>query len=213
MEFLAIGLTLGVSAGFSPGPLSALAIAAGLEGGFRRGVVVALAPLLTDAPIIALAVAVSGRLPPTALSALGLVGGLVVLRLAWLSWHGAGRAASAGAAAPVRAVAPLRHAGPFALLGRAAAVNLLNPNPYVFWGTVGAPIIGRASARGGWQVAAFLAAFFAMLVGGKAALAGLAALGSGRLNEDARGRVDQALAVALGLTGLWLAARAVADLL
>lgn len=51
-----------------------------------------------------------------------------------------------------------------------------------------------------------------MLVGGKAALAALAAFGSGRLDASARRGVDRGLAVALGLTGVWLAARALIEL-
>jgi threonine/homoserine/homoserine lactone efflux protein len=51
---LIAGIILGLSAGLSPGPLLALVISQTLKHGVREGVKVALAPLITDAPIILL---------------------------------------------------------------------------------------------------------------------------------------------------------------
>jgi threonine/homoserine/homoserine lactone efflux protein len=60
-------------------------------------------------------------------------------------------------------------------LGKGVAVNLLNPSPYLFWLTVGAPMLLRAHDAG-WPVAAgFLVAFYLGLVGSKAVLAVLVA--------------------------------------
>jgi len=52
MNYLILGLTLGLSAGITPGPLLTLVITASLRRGWAGGLQVALAPLITDAPII-----------------------------------------------------------------------------------------------------------------------------------------------------------------
>jgi threonine/homoserine/homoserine lactone efflux protein len=50
-------------------------------------------------------------------------------------------------------------------------VNLLNPAPYVFWLTVGAPLLLQAKEISWAVVAAFLGAFYGLLVGAKLLLA------------------------------------------
>ena len=55
MALVSAGLVYGLSAGFSPGPLMALVISQTLKHGIREGAKVAVAPLITDLPIILLA--------------------------------------------------------------------------------------------------------------------------------------------------------------
>ena len=54
VNFLAMGSILGLSAGFAPGPLLTLVISETLQHDIRAGVKVALAPIVTDLPIIML---------------------------------------------------------------------------------------------------------------------------------------------------------------
>jgi threonine/homoserine/homoserine lactone efflux protein len=162
---LLLGLSLGIGAGVAPGPLLAVVIRSTLEGGFAAGARVACGPLVTDLPIIVLAVVLAASLPEAALAGLGLVGGLFVL---WL-----GTEALRDVPEPVEvAVGGATVAGS---IRRGALVNVLNPHPWIFWITVGAPILGDGSAA---QAALFLAAFYLMLIGSKVAVA--AALGAGR---------------------------------
>ncbi|CAA9508743.1 MAG: hypothetical protein AVDCRST_MAG85-2212, partial [uncultured Solirubrobacteraceae bacterium] len=81
MESLLLGLSLGLGAGLAPGPLLALVVGATLERGFAAGARIAAAPLVSDAPIVALCVLVLGGLPDEALAALSLAGAVFVL---WL---------------------------------------------------------------------------------------------------------------------------------
>jgi threonine/homoserine/homoserine lactone efflux protein len=160
-----LGISLGLGAGVAPGPLLAVVIRSTLEGGFAAGARVACGPLLTDLPIIAVAAVLAASLPDEALAGLGLVGGLFLL------WIGAD--ALRDDPAPVEAAvggAPVAGS-----LRRGALVNVLNPHPWVFWITVGVPVLGDGSAG---QAALFLAAFYLMLIGAKVAVA--AALGAGR---------------------------------
>lgn len=52
IELLIAGITLGLYAGFSPGPLLVLVISQTLKHGYKEGIKVALAPIITDVPII-----------------------------------------------------------------------------------------------------------------------------------------------------------------
>ena len=63
MPYALLGFSLGLSAGLAPGPLLALVIQRSLHGGLTSGLRVALAPLITDLPIVILALLLVGRLP------------------------------------------------------------------------------------------------------------------------------------------------------
>jgi threonine/homoserine/homoserine lactone efflux protein len=113
-------------------------------------------------------VLLAAELPEAALGALGIAGGLFVLYLgvAALRDVPAPLEEAAGAPAPDVAAGALR---------RGALVNLLNPHPWVFWITVGAPILADAGVAGS---IAFLVPFYLLLIGAKLVLA--AGLGAGR---------------------------------
>ena len=159
IAFLLSGILLGLSSGLSPGPLLTLVVSETLRHGARAGIGVALAPLLTDLPIILAAVwllrPLTDQTVPLALINLG--GGLY---LAWLGIQG------------VRfRGAELEPSDPAGSLRRGVIANFLNPSPYLFWLAVGAPTV-LAAWREGWPAAAvFIVAFYALLVGSKVLLA------------------------------------------
>jgi threonine/homoserine/homoserine lactone efflux protein len=163
VEYLIYGLTLGLGSGISPGPLMALVIAASLRSGLRGGLQVAVAPLLTDVPIVALALLVISRLPDQALRWIGIVGGLVV---AWLGIEllRSGRTAEL----PPSEIGTSQ---PELELLRGVLVNFTNPHPYLFWISVGAPTVLDAWSKSPWQAAAFVGGFYVLLVGIKMVLA------------------------------------------
>ncbi len=169
---LILGVSYGFAAGVSPGPMLGLVISQTLRRGWRAGNLVALAPLFSDLPIVALAVLLAGRLPRAGLGWLGVAGGLFVIYLGIESIRAA-RAVVGGdqadAADQSRAAAdPAR-----CVLWRAVATNLLNPHPYLFWATAGAPLLLQTSSDSGAGGAAlFLAGFYALLVGSKLPCAG-----------------------------------------
>lgn len=172
--FLGVGLSMGLSAGISPGPLLALVITASVRSGLRGGLLVALAPLVTDTPIIALSVLLAGRLPAAALRWLGTAGGLFVIWMGVEALRSAGKAILPGGAPA--------SGNPRRELGRGVLVNALNPHPYLFWATVGGPALVAGWRMSPGHALAFLAPFYCMLVGTKIVLAFLVSRQAGKLS-------------------------------
>ncbi|MCB2188697.1 MAG: LysE family transporter [Deltaproteobacteria bacterium] len=157
---LTSGLLMGLAAGFSPGPLSVLVLANTLRHGVAEGSKVALAPLVTDPPIVAACLwLVSGvERFGAALGAVSLAGAGFVLHLAWDS-------------ATARPLDPEGAREAPHALRQGILANFLSPHPYLFWVTVGAPLClwhARESWVGGGE---FLGSFYLGLVGAKLSLA------------------------------------------
>lgn len=176
MEALLLGLTIGFAAGVSPGPLLFLTITSSLRSGTRAGVLVALAPLLTDALIVGLVLVVLDRLPGWTLAALGVVGGLFVV---WTGVQTLREARTAGLSAAREGEA----AGALEALRRGAVVNFLSPHPWITWATALGPLTvstWRESAPSG---VALVGGFYVMLVGSKVAIAVLVGRARHRLSD------------------------------
>ncbi len=194
MTELLAGLSIGLAAGVAPGPLQALVFTATLQRGFPAGARVAAAPLLTDAPIIALSVVAVGAMPSRAVQGLGVAGGIAVAAFGIREIVGV-RRGGGGETDPVGAD-----------LWRGVVANALSPHPWLFWGLVGAPLLvdawGDAPGRG----IAFVAGFYGTLVGSKLALAAVVASGRRRLPPVWRERlvvVGGLLLVVGGVTLIW----------
>jgi threonine/homoserine/homoserine lactone efflux protein len=194
VQYLLVGLGLGLGAGLAPGPLQALVITVALSRGFRAGARVAASPLLSDVVVIAVSLLVVRSIQDEVVAVLGIVGGLFVV---WLGIE-AGREASAEVEAGP--------AGPGATLLRGALVNVLSPHPWIFWLTVGGPVLVSARASSAASAAGFLVGFYVVLVGSKVVLAAIVARGSRRLSPLALRRAHLAAATLLIVTGVVLAA-------
>jgi threonine/homoserine/homoserine lactone efflux protein len=190
------GVTLGFSAAASPGPFQAFLFSRASRHGVRRTLPLALAPLVSDGPIVAVILLALTRLPQGFLRGLEVVGGAFLL---WLSW-GAFRTPGDTHSPSIR---PADGAGGAFL--RAAVVNAAGPGPWIFWSTVCGPILIEA-----WRAApatglAFLLGFYLVLVGGNAAL--VAAFGlAGRIGpRTARGLglASAALMAGMGALQIW----------
>ena len=170
LAFLLLGISFGLSASVNPGPSLTLGISRSLRDGVRAGILVALAPLLTDAPIIAVATLLVGSLPPTIFGWLGILGGSYIVSLGVRGWREAwGRQIDL---AELSAKRGSNDDGSWRSLFQAMIVNFLNPNPYLFWGTAGAPNLVKAYAQHGiLGGAAFIGGFYLMLVGVRMTLA------------------------------------------
>jgi len=159
-EFFSIGIILGLSAGFAPGPLLTLVISETLEHDIRSGVKVALSPVFTDLPIIILTLVVLSKLSDfqNILGIISLIGGCVILFMGYESMN------------PVSPESEFTETKPHSL-AKGILANALSPHPYLFWFSVGGPIMSRAVNLNGMAPFAFIGSFYVMLVGSKIILA------------------------------------------
>ncbi len=164
LVYLTTGIVLGLSAGFAPGPLLTLVLSETLQHGRSAGFRVALAPLITDLPIIVLTMGILAALADTntILGVISLIGGGVIGMMGLDSLR-------------FRGTRPDPDARPSRSLLKGILANALNPHPYLFWLTVGAPLVTRALNHSLPAAAAFFAGFYTLLVGSKLLLAVVAA--------------------------------------
>ena len=194
MRELLIGIALGLGAGISPGPLLGLVLTSTLKRGFGAGVRVALAPLLTDAPIVLLSVFVLESLPAPAVRALGVAGGAYVIYLGTQALRGA-RTAELSTA---------RNDSSRRDILRGALVNALSPHPWLFWLSAGGPLLVNAWGDAPVRGVTFLVSFYGLLVGTKIAIARAVAAGRQRMSERWYQRALLAAGVLLSVAGALL---------
>ncbi|QAZ68560.1 LysE family translocator [Solidesulfovibrio carbinolicus] len=184
------GAAMGLSAGFAPGPLLSLVLSQTLAHGPREGVKVALAPILTDTPIILATWLLLSRLTgtPAVLGVVALAGAALLCRYAYDCFQ----------APPPDAGDPAK--APRSVL-RGVAANFSNPHPYLFWATVGVPYLLEAARSGPAGPIAYLATFYVCIVGAKILAAGLA----GRFRRFLSSRGYRLFMAALGASLLYFA--------
>lgn len=198
MAALLSGASLGFAAGISPGPLTALVVTRTLERGLGSGLRVAIAPLLSDAPIVLVSLLLFSILPPMLELGLTIVGALFLFYLA------------------IETIRSARHATLTALadtqveiradIWRGMLVNLLNPHPWLFWISVGGPTLTHMWDAGPVQGLGFLTGFYGLLVGSKVMLAFVIAHGRRYLTDEWYRRILVAsgvLLIAFGALLLW----------
>lgn len=151
------GLLLGFPAAASPGPLQAFFLSETMRVGWRRTLPTALAPLISDLPIILLVLLILTRTPEWLLRIIRIGGGLFLLYLA-ASYLISFRRGSQDESIPEQ---PLRTS-----VFKAALTNLLNPNPYIFWGIVAGPILLSALRQSTSLGLSFILGFYGTLIGG-----------------------------------------------
>ena len=159
-DFITIGMLLGLSAGFAPGPLLTLVISETLRHDIKSGVRVALSPIFTDLPIIILTLTVLAKLSDfhNILGVISLIGGSVILLMGCESMN------------PKSSESDFSETEPKPLI-KGILANALSPHPYLFWFGVGGPVITRAMNLNMTAPFAFIASFYVLLIGSKILLA------------------------------------------
>ncbi|MFV0462545.1 MAG: LysE family translocator [Nostocoides sp.] len=195
---LLAGLAIGLTAGASPGPLLVLVVTATLRGGWRHGLVTAVAPLASDLIVVVVALATLGRLPTQWLSWLGVIGGVAVIAVGVqtvLESRRGDLGLSTGQPAPSLSTS----------FWRASMVNLLSPHPWISWITVLGPLTVTAWRSQPSAGVGFVTAFYVGLVGIKAVLGFLVASGRHRLNPSVYARIVFVAGIALIVLGVVMA--------
>ncbi len=87
--FLTVGTVLGLSAGLAPGPLLTLVISETLQHDIKSGIRIAMAPLITDLPIILLSLFVLSKLSDFnhLLGIISLAGGCFILNMSFKNFR------------------------------------------------------------------------------------------------------------------------------
>lgn len=158
IEYLTKGTLLGLAAGFSPGPLLVLVVSETLRHNVTEGIKVSMAPLLTDVPILFISLFILVKLSTVnaLVAGISMAGGLFIFYLGWDSLRFKGMDITETETGSLR---------------KGIVTNALNPHPYVFYMTVGGPILLRALNQGPGSAFAFFGSFLFFLVGAKVALA------------------------------------------
>lgn len=154
------GLTFGVIAGITPGPTLMLLISQTIRFGRKEGMKVAFAPLVTDAPIVFGSIALISIFTKID-AALGVIALLGAAFIGYLAYE-----LLTTKAFKVK----ISDEQPRSLM-KGIVMNLLNPHPYVFWLTVGAPLIVSLVSHQIFSGILFLVTFYACFVGSKLVMA------------------------------------------
>ena len=160
LNFFVIGSLLGLSSGFAPGPLLALVISETLQHDIRAGFKIALAPVITDLPIVILTLFILVKLSGfhNVLGIISCMGGFFVFYLGCQGIRTKGIELNS------------QEIGPNSWT-KGIIANVLNPHPYLFWFGVGAPTVARAMDHGIFAPFAFIGSFYVLLVGSKIVIA------------------------------------------
>lgn len=120
----------------------------------------ALSPLFTDLPIIVLTLAVLSQMSGFhhLLGIISLIGGCVILCMGYRSMRPTSLESEHTETAPRS-------------LAKGILANALNPQPYLFWFSVGGPIMGRAMNFNFMAPLVFIGNFYFFLIGSKILLA------------------------------------------
>jgi threonine/homoserine/homoserine lactone efflux protein len=144
IPFIISGIVFGLGGGLTPGPLMTLVITETLKHGTKEGLKVAMAPLITDLPVVLLSIFLLSRL-----SELDLVIGIIsLLGAVFLVYLGYESFTYKGVEIDTKLFKPQS-------LKKGIIANVFNPAPILFWISVGAPTVLK-----GYEVSIMASAYF-----------------------------------------------------
>ena len=193
LKVLLAGGALGLAAGFAPGPLLTMVISQTISHGFREGVKTAFSPIITDLPIVLVStLLVSGFYGlKSVLGLVSITGGLLLVYLAYENIT-VSQLGVSGVIGKPRS------------LFKGALINALSPHPYLFWITVGSPLLLAAYAQSAMDAGAFVVGFYSCLIGAKIILAYMVLRSHRFLSGGAYRWLMRALGIALLIFAVFL---------
>ncbi|WP_420644657.1 LysE family translocator [Candidatus Leptofilum sp.] len=197
--YLLQGLGYGGAAAAQPGPFQAYLLSQTLKNGLRSTLVAALAPLMSDGPIVLLVLLVLTQMPDWFVSALRFAGGFFLIYLAYKAYK-SGQVAEGDTAVPT----PQKKQS----IREAALMNMLSPNAYIFWSTIAGPIFLEGWRQSPSHGLAFIFGFYGALIGGFmgfVVLFGVLGQASPKLNRWL-GAISAIALLGFGLYQIWLGA-------
>ncbi len=191
LPYIIQGLTLGFAAGAQPGPFQTYLITQSLANGWRKTLIAAFAPLVSDGPIILVTFFVLKQMPESLQRGLYIAGGLFILYLAWGSYQQWKAFDESIEEAPTTQN-----------LWKAATMNFISPGPYIFWSLVSGPIFLQGLKEATSHGISFMVTFYGTMISLNIVLIILVGLAS-----QIGGRIRRSLllfaSIALGAFGLY----------
>lgn len=195
--YLVQGIGYGLAAASQPGPFQTYLISQTLTRGWKRTLPAALAPLVSDGPIILICVLVLNQVPDWLQQVLYIAGGSFILYLSYgsfMAWKNFQTDMEAPASIETQSVL------------KAALMNALSPGPYIFWTLVTGPILLRGWCELPLNGIGFLLGFYLTLVTSLVVIIlvfGTAANLGPKVNKTLLG-ISSAALFLFGLYQLWL---------
>src|SRR3989338_45440 len=159
ISFLVIGAVLGITWGFTPGPLFTLVISETLKYGPKEGIKIGIAPLLTDVPVIILSFFIV-----FALSDIDFILGIIsILGAIVMVYYGYETILIKNIKIELKNVRPQS-------IKKGVITNYLNPHMYVSHFAVSGPILVKALKVSVLSPILFVVGFMSILVLSKISL-------------------------------------------
>jgi threonine/homoserine/homoserine lactone efflux protein len=154
--YFSMGAFFGLTAAISPGPLLALVITETLKHNKSEGIKIAVAPLITDLPIIVITSLIFSKLTQFAVvpGIISFLGGAFCCFLGYETIKTKG----------VYNESQKLISGS---LKKGIAANFFNPHPYIFWLTIGIPTAFKAFQADVSFAILFFISFYLFLIGSK----------------------------------------------
>ena len=158
--YLVLGITLGLAAGISPGPLLTLVILETIKHDRKEGILVACSPLLTDLPIVLISLFILLKFSDYSYI-FGILSFLGAIYIGYLAFENIKQKGFKLDAQVLKTQS----------LKKGIITNFLNPQPYLFWITIGVPTILKGYQSGLNVSLCFVLGFYICLVGSKIIIA------------------------------------------
>ncbi len=154
--FLFSGIIFGLTLGVSPGPLLTLVISETLKHNRKEGIKVAIAPIITDLPIVLITLLILSKMSnfDPILGSISILGAIFIGYLAYENIF------AKSVELNIQDVKPQS-------LKRGIIANFLSPHPYIFWFIIGAPTVLKALNISFFSAVSFILGFYVFLVGSK----------------------------------------------
>ncbi len=155
IEYFLVGSSFAFAAAVQPGPLQAFLLSSVTEKGWKHTLPAAFSPMISDGPIALIVLLVLRNLPLSLAHILQIAGGLLLLFFAfrtYQSWKkGSEEKINSGKSKPRTVL-------------QAAAINILNPNPYLGWSLILGPQVMKAWQSNPANAVVLIASFYGTMV-------------------------------------------------
>jgi threonine/homoserine/homoserine lactone efflux protein len=155
LDFILKAISIGFSAGVTPGPLQAIFLSLAIKGGWKKALPAAFAPIVSDGPVVLLVLLVLNNLPENFLVALQIAGAIFLLYLAWDAFK---------AYRNYQAIEEVQTTSGWGTLLKATLMNILGPGPWLFWSLINGPNLLQAWEIAPWWGILYISSFYGIFI-------------------------------------------------